>query len=300
MSLVFLYQFEMDILEWFYRIGNQFLDYLFWFISQLGGSTIVCLLVCLFYWIINKEKAEKIALTIFSSICLNTVIKSFCNFKRPFNYEGHEHLQKLKNTSLSDSSVGSSFPSGHSQITGCLYTTISLQYPKKIIIIPSIILMILVPISRLYLGVHFPSDVIIGLVLGIIVAFVYYVLFTKFPSKLNLIYIITLIVYFPFLFFKNAEYEFFRSYGLLIGFFGGKLLENKFINFTNDVGIVKKILRFLVGGLCIGIVYFLTKLVPSEISHISYVAVLLHIPLTLTATVIVPIFFKNKFNKNGI
>jgi len=298
--LVFIYKLEMDILEWFYKIGNSFLNVFFYIISQFGGSLILLLTVSVIYWTINKEKAEKIALTVLSAVCLNNFLKSIFSFNRPFMYDGYEHLQKLKNSKLSDSSTGSSFPSGHSQITGSLYSSICFYFPKKQVIFPSIILMILIPISRLYLGVHFPSDVIVGLLIGIIVALIYYILLKKFPNKFNLIAIISILIYLPMLFFKNVEYDFCRSYGLLIGFFLGRLIESKYINFTTEVPLKNKILRLILGILIIGITYFLIKLIPNNISHHFIMAVLLHSIITFMVATIVPLLFKSKRNKNGI
>lgn len=299
-QLVFFFDFEMSIMEWFYTIGNKFLNIVFYLISQLGGSLILIGVLGIIYWCFDKEKGEKIGYAVLTSICINGIIKTIFNFKRPFQYDGKEHLQKLKSSPLSDSATGSSFPSGHSQNTGSLYGSIGLYFRKKPIFFIVIILMILIPISRLYLGVHFPSDVIIGLLLGTLVAIISYFLLNKTKISKNYIYIATIIIIFPFVFLKNIEHDFARGYGLLIGFILGTIVENKFIKFKNDVPIIKKILRVLIGMLIVGGTYVIIGLIPDNISHITFVAIILHALISFVAIGIVPFMFKSVKNPNGI
>ena len=70
-------------------------------------------------------------------------------------------------------SVGSySFPSGHTAMAFSLATSLSLRYPKWYVIVPSALWATSVGISRMQRGVHYPSDVISGALIGVGVAFV--------------------------------------------------------------------------------------------------------------------------------
>jgi len=63
-----------------------------------------------------------------------------------------------------------SFPSGHASVSVALATSWSLSHPDWYIVAPSAIWAGAVSVSRLYLGVHYPSDVVVGALLGATVA----------------------------------------------------------------------------------------------------------------------------------
>jgi membrane-associated phospholipid phosphatase len=66
-----------------------------------------------------------------------------------------------------DSHVGPySFPSGHTSSAFALATSVSLCYPQWYIVAPMALWAITVGYSRMYLGVHYPSDVLVGALIG--------------------------------------------------------------------------------------------------------------------------------------
>lgn len=300
MSLNNFVEFELKIMDWISRLGNKFFDIFFYLISEFGGPIIIIAAIGIMYWCFNKEKGERLAYATITSVCLNGVLKSFVNRKRPFEHTGKEHLRRLKDSPLSDGATGTSFPSGHSQNAGSIYTTIALQYKKKWILSVCIIFLVLIPISRLYLGVHFPSDVIVGLSLGIIIAIVSYFLLNKFWNRKMIIYLLTILIFTPFICLPIADHGFAQGYGLLIGFVGGVFVENKWINFTNDVPPLKKIIRLLVGILLVGSCFVLTRLIPDHIRHIKIITIIVYGLTSFVAIGIVPFTFKSTRHPNGI
>ena len=207
------------------------------------------------YYVYNKEIGKKIAYITINSMLINSSLKSLFLAKRPFQYEDKEYLRVLE--ASQDKATGTSFPSGHSQNSGSLYGALFKIFKNKIIRVLSLILIILVPISRLYLGVHFPGDVVIGCILGIGFAILgnYLVnLFKRNNYSLYYLYIISLVIFLPFIIInlnKGQNSDLFKTYGLFIGFVLGSLFEEKKVNFNNDVPILNKILRIVIGGACL-------------------------------------------------
>ncbi|MBK9735061.1 MAG: phosphatase PAP2 family protein [Saprospiraceae bacterium] len=62
---------------------------------------------------------------------------------------------------------GRSFPSGHTTVAFATATTLSLQYKKWYVVVPAYLGAASVGYSRMYLGKHYPSDVLAGAVIGI-------------------------------------------------------------------------------------------------------------------------------------
>jgi len=85
--------------------------------------------------------------------------------KRPRPYETLENVRLLLGPA-----PGLSFPSGHSIIFFSLATVIAMRYPK--LRYPSLIAATLIALSRPYVGVHYPSDILVGSLLGILIGYV--------------------------------------------------------------------------------------------------------------------------------
>lgn len=103
------------------------------------------------------------ALTFAGNTLVTSAIKRGVNRERPFM----EHSVIFQKADVHDAS----YPSGHTSAAFAAATTVSLYYPKWYIIAPSFAWAGTVAYSRMYLGVHFPSDVIAGAAVGIGTAF---------------------------------------------------------------------------------------------------------------------------------
>ena len=95
-----------------------------------------------------------------------TTLKHAVNRARPF--ETYPDVQKLS------AGGSSSFPSGHTSDAFSTATSLSLAFPKWYVIAPSYTYDTLVGYSRMHLGVHYPSDVLAGAIVGAGSAFLCY------------------------------------------------------------------------------------------------------------------------------
>lgn len=107
----------------------------------------------------EKHEPYVIGISLVATVGITVGLKKIVNRPRPFvTYS--DIYQK-------DSHVGPySFPSGHTSSAFALATSVSLCYPKWYVIAPAAIWAITVGCSRMYLGVHYPTDVLVGALIG--------------------------------------------------------------------------------------------------------------------------------------
>lgn len=113
-----------------------------------------------------KDNALYIGASVMTSTAIGTLMKYSIKRERPF--VTYPDIEKV-------TEGGSpSFPSGHTSDAFSLATSLSLSYPKWYIIAPSFTWAGAVGYSRMDLGVHYPSDVLMGAILGAGSAFLCY------------------------------------------------------------------------------------------------------------------------------
>ncbi|WP_310381318.1 phosphatase PAP2 family protein [Flavobacterium sp.] len=105
-----------------------------------------------------KKEALFIGETVAASVLITFALKRIIKRDRPF--ETYPEIEKLT------SGGGYSLPSGHTSITFATATSLSIAYPKWYVIAPSFVWATAVGYSRIHLGVHYPSDVLAGALVG--------------------------------------------------------------------------------------------------------------------------------------
>ncbi|HEY4194157.1 MAG TPA: phosphatase PAP2 family protein [Mucilaginibacter sp.] len=105
-----------------------------------------------------RQNSAFVASSTLLSIGFTMLIKHVVKRRRPF-------IQNIDITPVYRAG-GTSFPSGHTSSTFASATALSMAYPKWYVIVPSYLWASSVGYSRMYLGVHYPSDVGAGMLLG--------------------------------------------------------------------------------------------------------------------------------------
>lgn len=232
----------IEVVEFFQSLQNGFFDLFFNMISFLGEEYIYILILGIVYFAVDKKLGEYLAFTLFFTGIFNNVLKVLFNHPRPFE----KYPDRVDNLRPS-TSTGNSFPSGHVQNFSSFLFAAGFYSKKKNILLGAAILSTLMAISRMYLGVHFLEDVLASLVLGVITAYIISIVFKKVTDKqLHMIYIGILVVFLPVMLLIGEE-DLFKAYGLMLGFLFAMIYEKKYVQFTYDVSLVKKVIRVVLG-----------------------------------------------------
>ena len=242
--------FEVSLMEWLQaNIPGAIIAFISQF-SAFGEELALVAVMGFVYWCHDKEFGRKLGLLVCSSLILFPMIKNVVFRLRP--YMEHSSIKCLRpvepDADLMDvDAQGYSFPSGHSTNVATLYPGITVfsKGKKKIKWVISIALMILVGFSRVVVGCHYPTDVLCGWTLGIVMVFIISFLDKKIKNQ-NIIFAIAAAIGTIGIFYCKTS-DFFSAYGILIGLWLSIPFEKKFVNFESTRNPISSIIR-LVGG----------------------------------------------------
>ena len=153
---------ELKILDFIQTLHIPLLDKIMVGITSLGDAGIIWIILTVIFLVMPKTRRTgsiMLAALIVQTILCNVILKNLFARTRPYDVNTTIQLlvPKLKDFS---------FPSGH---TSASFTIVSaLYFAKDSLWKPALVLACLIAVSRLYLYVHYPTDVIGGLVLGIL------------------------------------------------------------------------------------------------------------------------------------
>ena len=134
----------------------------------------------------NKYKGYYLLSVGFLGILINQTLKMICRVPRPWVKDPNFTIVE----SAREAATGYSFPSGHTQSSVGLLGTVARMTTVKALRIATIVLAVLVPISRLYLGVHTLADVLVSSVIAVALVLLFYPLFVKAEENPKIIYFV--------------------------------------------------------------------------------------------------------------
>lgn len=186
---------DMQVLSLFNGSDNIMLDQMVQILTS--GLTWIPLYVMLFFVVMrNNETMGQIALVVGSAIfcvlfadgLVDGIIKQLAERWRPSNDPTFKYMvQVVDDIRLK----GYSFCSAHAANTMSLAVFFSLLIRSKMLTITLVIWSLINCWTRLYLGVHYPSDIlcgmIIGIIVGILVYLLYYKIYLRITPKINYI-----------------------------------------------------------------------------------------------------------------
>ncbi|MCR4695332.1 MAG: phosphatase PAP2 family protein [Pseudobutyrivibrio sp.] len=157
---IFYFDWEVDLLNFFQDMRSPVLDFFMSNVTKLGNGGIFWIILTLILIAVPKKRKigwQALISIVFSFIFCNLILKPEIMRARPCWIMPEVSL-------LVHSPSDFSFPSGHSNASFAVATAI-LSRDKKIGI-PALVLAAIIAISRLYLFVHWPTDVIAGICTG--------------------------------------------------------------------------------------------------------------------------------------
>lgn len=236
-------------------------DAFFSVVTHLGEETFFILFGLIFFWCINKKEGYYLLSIGFIGTVVNQFLKLWFRVPRPWVKDKTFTIVE----SARGEATGYSFPSGHTQSSVGVFGGIA-RFNKNIWLkIICITACVLVPFSRMYLGVHTPADVVVSLVFSLILIFGLYPLIQKCfdNQKVMRILLVSMVVLSLGLLLFVSFYNFpsdidtanlesgtknaYKMLGCTLGILIAFEIDNKFIKFETGGNLLSQILKFSLG-----------------------------------------------------
>lgn len=167
--------FDNSIIKAISSLQCGFLNFVFKAITVLGEKGIIFFVGAIILMLFKKTRP--IGICMFGAVGLgaiitNVILKDYVMRLRPFESGSSVYLELWKKVG-SPSERGFSFPSGHVTATASAMATLFIFLKKKWCFIP-VIVVLLMSLARVYLLAHYPTDVIAGLIVGVISSIIAY------------------------------------------------------------------------------------------------------------------------------
>ena len=251
---IFYFDWEIALMEWLQaNLGPGAISFLS-LLSMFGEQLLMVVIIGFLYWSWDKEFGKFVGLNILVANVWNPLIKNVFLRLRPYYVSDKIDLLRLIDSSADKYDVaaqGYSFPSGHSSGAVSVYGSLAAHEKKnRLLLVIAILLPLLVGFSRVVVGAHYPTDVLAGWLLGLIVI----LLIPRLQARIKnrwLFYGLLLLLCLPGFFYCTSD-DYFTSFGMLLGLILAFPFEEKYVRFENTRSPIRCILR-VVGG---GAVYF--------------------------------------------
>jgi membrane-associated phospholipid phosphatase len=224
-------------------------------LTFLGNEMFFLLLIPSVYWCLDRRTGARLTILFLFSAYLNTVVKWLADQPRPFDL-ALDRIQHLFAYPIEEAreryeAIGGGFPSGHTQNSIVIWGYLASRFKRTWLWVVAGLLVILVPLSRIYLAVHFPQDILGGYVLGVGLLLLYLWLEPKAEARLakaGLAWQLGITLAIPALTMILVPDEASVTAGAtLMGMGVGFALERRWIGFESTGVWWKRLLRYVLG-----------------------------------------------------
>jgi membrane-associated phospholipid phosphatase len=255
-----IFQWGLNFIIMIQKIDTPLLDSFFRAITSLGDELFYLLLFSFLLWCVDFYLGIRVGIIFLLSVYVNTGVKEIFQQPRPFDI-----LPEIQKVYAS----GYGFPSGHAQSSLVVWGSIAYWKKQTWIRNLSVLLILLIGFSRIYLGVHFPTDILGGWLFGGLILGLSYFIFLKIKLDFiqgNMIFKIIGITLFPVILLQiQSSPDMISSVAALTGVGYGLLFFSSSIEGIRPGNWLQRLISFLVGVIGIGILYLGLKLIlPSE------------------------------------
>lgn len=278
---------ELDLILWL-RAALPGLVGVFEMLTSLGNEMFFLLFMPLVYWCFDRAVGARLTVLFLASAAVNGGAKALFNQPRPFDY-APDLVDDLFEMPLAEAkeqyeATGNGFPSGHTQNTAVIWGYLAAQAHRlrvpgfaaagALVLVVAALLIVLVPLSRIYLAVHFPRDLVGGYIIGaaLLALFIWLEpIATAALIRLGLAWQIAIAVAIPALAMLLYPHEATVTAGAtLMGMGVGFALDRRWLHFETAGPAWQRALRYALGLAGMLVLYAGLKLVFASLTPVLF------------------------------
>lgn len=253
-------QWEADFLHALQSARNGFSDMFWGLVSYLGEEMFVVAVMMFVYWCVDKRKGFKFINIYFISVAIVAGLKVLVHRVRPFNAYGDDGYVQ----SIGEKSSDYCFPSGHTNSISTLSTLTVKEFTRarKFTLPICIVLVLLVMFSRMYLGQHYPTDVLAGACTGIVIVLGLSFLYDLLKDKEEYIAVVlvplaVIASVFIGIFGKGESLETALTLtGIVTSAYIGYFIEKRLVKLNVHASLWQQAVKYVLGASVAGLLYF--------------------------------------------
>jgi membrane-associated phospholipid phosphatase len=255
-----MWEWGLELIRAVQSVHGPALDAIFRAITFMGEEDFFLILLPLILWCVDFAFGARLAFFFLFSTFVNSGAKGLFAHPRPFDLDPAVKLHDAG---------GYGFPSGHSQSAVVVWGIIASYVRKRWAWALAVLLMVLIGFSRIYLGVHFPTDVLGGWALGAVFLAGYILLVPRIEAWLKgtgLAVRLALVVAIPLaLVLLYPSDESLSALGVFMGAGGGIVLAGEWVPFSATGPLWQRAVRLLLGAaVVLGLRFGLKAVFPDE------------------------------------
>lgn len=271
----------MELIYALQSVASPALDSVMLWLTRLGSEQVYIVLLIVAFVVVDAEKGRNLALVFLLSFYFNQVLKELFATQRPFLID--ETVGRSQ--AAIDSAPGNGFPSGHAQSSMTFWGLAAVYVKRRWFTLLATVVVLMVSLSRLYLGVHLPIDIVGGLVVGL-AAIAVGLAVERRQLRLSLPVKLVLGVGLPLLVQLLFPLEF---SGLLLGAFAAFVVGPELIKHDTSGPLAGRLVLGVVAvALAFGALAATSALLPEEVKRSALGSFVRYFALALTGTALSP------------
>ncbi len=239
----------LDILIGLRQHAMPWLDLIMGGITYLGSNYFYLAALAFFYWCVDVAGTMRLFVLLLVSVYFHEALKVVTAVERPIEIL-RSLLPPSQQPRFTETAEGFSFPSGHAQDAIVFWGYLAIAFRKRWLAVAVPLVVLLIAFSRLYLGLHWPLDVLGGMALGLLILWFGYVilrLLAGMPVRARFPATLVLALLPPAFYLLFPAHYVAVSMGALCGAILGHIVERRCIRFRVRLPFWQQALKVVIG-----------------------------------------------------